>query len=30
MGESFKCIGLTRGEIGGLTSFGSSDRAHAL
>jgi SAM-dependent MidA family methyltransferase len=30
MGESFKCIGLTRGEIAGLTSFGSSDRAHAL
>lgn len=30
MGESFKCIGLTRGEIAGLTSFASADRAHAL
>jgi len=30
MGENFKCIGLSRGELAGLTSLISADRAHTL
>ena len=30
MGESFKCIGLSRGEFTGVTAFDSADRAHIL
>ncbi len=30
MGENFKCIGLSRGKLTGLTAFNSADRAHKL
>ena len=30
MGENFKCIGLSRGELEGVTAFNSADRAHIL
>ncbi len=30
MGENFKCIGLSRGDITGVTAFRNADRAHAL
>ncbi len=30
MGENFKCIGLSRGELTGVTAFSSADRAHIL
>ncbi len=30
MGENFKCIGLSRGEITGVMAFSSADRAHVL
>ena len=30
MGENFKCIGLSRGELTGVTAFDSADRAHIL
>ncbi len=30
MGESFKCIGLSRGELTGVTAFSNADRAHIL
>jgi len=30
MGENFKCIGLNRGSLTGITAFSSIDRAHVL
>ena len=30
MGENFKCIGLSRGSLTGITAFSSIDRAHVL
>jgi SAM-dependent MidA family methyltransferase len=30
MGEHFKCIGLSRGELTGVTAFSGADRAHVL
>ena len=30
MGENFKCIGLSRGELTGVTAFNCADRAHVL
>ena len=30
MGENFKCIGLSRGNLTGITAFSSTDRAHVL
>jgi len=30
MGENFKCIGLSRGKLTGLTAFNNADRAHKL
>ena len=30
MGENFKCIGLSRGDVTGVTAFSNADRAHAL
>ncbi len=30
MGENFKCIGLSRGELTGLTAFNNADKAHKL
>ena len=30
MGENFKCIGLSRGVITGVTAFRNADRAHVL
>ena len=30
MGENFKCIGLSRGELTGLTAFNNADKAHRL
>ncbi len=30
MGEHFKCIGLSRGNISGVGAFGGADRAHTL
>ena len=30
MGENFKCIGLCRGKLTGVSAFDKSDRAHVL
>jgi SAM-dependent MidA family methyltransferase len=30
MGENFKCIGLSRGDVTGVTAFSNVDRAHVL
>lgn len=30
MGESFKCMGLSRGEMTAVSAFGNADRTHAL
>ena len=30
MGENFKCIGLSRGDVAGVTAFSNADRAHVL